>query len=119
MSLYETTMEIARDGSVRFPGIDHSNASPLLLVARFRIDRGATEDAKAPGRRDYVVVRHPGGKCWSGRFSGRSTVPVHFMVFRLVERVGKGRWRVEDVVEVRPREHVEALVGPRIQDLLQ
>jgi len=114
VSLYEKRMIVHADGSVEFPGIDHSNgARPLAIVAYQVVRRGHD------GERRYVVVRHPGGKCWAGVGVDRTTVPVHFMVLRLVERVAKATWKVEDVVEVRPREHVEALFGAPIRDLLE
>lgn len=111
MSIYERAMEIGDDGSVSFPGFDMSNGTkPMLIVARHSY-RGE--------RPDVIVIRHPGGSCWSGVGMPHRRVPVHFLVFELLKRESPGRWRVREVIDVYPREHNAALQLSRYEDLLK
>lgn len=83
--LMDYTITVNEKGECQFPGIDFSNKSPMLLVAR---------------NGDTLVVKHPGGTCWAGIAMPRTYVAAKLMIFRIIGKDKFKRTRVELLVEI-------------------
>lgn len=89
----------APNGTVTFVGIDHENSKPMTVVHH---------------QRDIVVIKHPGGKGWSGNYQPRTSIPARFMVFRITGPVRRdGSIRLDAVCDVPLRAPTLPLDGRR------
>lgn len=92
MTLDDMTIEIQENGHVTFPGHDFEAKGAMLLHHRTN---------------GILVVKHPGGKGWSGVGQKRQPIHAHFMVLRQLTdpkgfKPGNAkleRFKVEKVVE--------------------
>lgn len=88
---------INADGTMKVHGVDYGNGSrPLLVWKRTR---------------DYLVMKSPGGKYWSG-IGMQAYGPARFNVFRILEqpagtessntraKFGKHTVRLENVIDI-------------------
>lgn len=63
----------AADDTITFVGVDWSNRKPLRVVTlEF-------------GRKDILVVKHPGGTCWSGVGEPHRYIASKFLVFKILK----------------------------------
>jgi hypothetical protein len=67
---FNSYLEVQPDGTVRVPGIDYSNRTPMTVAAM-------TDDT--------IVVVKPSGSCWNGVGQPHVYVPAKYMVFKIVK----------------------------------